>query len=44
VIPVNAASQTSAVAHFETVVSNIEQCVAAEAAAGSRFGGGHTER
>jgi hypothetical protein len=35
VIPVNAASQTAAVGHFDTVVSSIEQCVGTEAAAGS---------
>jgi hypothetical protein len=35
VIPVNAASQMNAVAHFDSVVSGIEQCVGAEATAGS---------
>jgi hypothetical protein len=35
VIPVNGASQAAAMAHFDTVVSNIEQCVGAEAVAGS---------
>jgi hypothetical protein len=35
VIPVSVASQTAAAAQFDNVVSNIELCVAAEAAAGN---------
>jgi hypothetical protein len=35
VIPVDAASQTAAASHFDSVVSSIELCVATEAAAGT---------